>query len=159
VTAPHLAPDFKLALGKLCAAASGCLDPWWIIGSGAAALHGVPDILVHDVDVVVSVRDAQMLAEHWALVPPPPQPDALFYSEIYFQVPSTGLTVEVMAGFKVKTNGVWWAAAFATRTAMTGDFGTVYVPDLAEVQQLFLRFGRPKDIDRAHRVAEYLRTL
>ncbi len=154
-----LSPAFEASLFVIGEAASTCVDPWWIIGSGAAALHGVPDITVGDVDVVVSVRDALGLAAYWNLVPPKPQPHRHFHSDVYFQVPTTGLTIDLMAGFKVKKAEVWRPVPLATRQPITGAFGTVYVPEPAELRQLFLLFGREKDIARAQAVAEYLKTL
>src|SRR3546814_5678991 len=46
-------------------------DPWWLIGSAALHISGVPDIAVHDVDVLVSDAVAMRL----------PQPRVLLKSE------------------------------------------------------------------------------
>ena len=49
------------ALDEVAAALRGARDPWWVIGSAAARLHGA-ETPVADVDVLLSERDALVIA-------------------------------------------------------------------------------------------------
>ena len=40
-------------------------DSWWIIGSAAMALAGIPGIVPQDIDVLCSRSDALRLREAW----------------------------------------------------------------------------------------------
>ena len=42
-------------------------DPWWIIGSAAMALAGVPGIVPQDIDVLCSRQDSLRLRQTWAV--------------------------------------------------------------------------------------------
>lgn len=119
-------------------------DPWWVIGSAAAWLHGAATS-VADVDVVLSPRDAHDAMAAWRGAVVVGVPGERFRSSLYASLDGATLPIELMAGLHVCSSGRWVAVQPATRRSV----GNVYVPALAELQAMFVLFGRPKDRARA----------
>lgn len=124
-------------------------DPWWIIGSAAVALLGVEPLEVADVDVLLSVADAERIfpACGLAALPGAPHPD--FRSEVFGTWRNGGLPVELMAGFRFRQGADWQVAAPATRCTVAVADTHVFVPERAELLGLLRSLGRPKDLARA----------
>lgn len=124
-------------------------DPWWIVTSGAAALHGAVPISVSDIDVMLSVRDAKSLFSEIGITQAPPSTHPRFRSEVFGQWKENPLVVEFMADFTLRDlDGVWRPMRPTTRQSFTIADTTVYAPELAELRGMFQRFGRPKDQTR-----------
>ncbi|MFN3433135.1 MAG: nucleotidyltransferase domain-containing protein [Sphingomonas sp.] len=128
--------------------------PWWIIGSGAVALHGVPLDDVHDIDVIVDRAEAARVHAIFGVEPFTLAPDPLFRSAAFARWVGSALPVELIAGFEVAIDGGWWPVALRSRREMTLDGETLYVPDRAEMIALLRRIGRPKDLVRAAALEE-----
>lgn len=123
------------------AAAAAARDPWWIIGSAAMALHGVPGLAVGDVDLMMSRRDAAALLRSKGLEPAPGEADGRFRSEIFGRWSAGAYVVETMGGFHV--DGIELVPE--TRLAA----GQLHVPSVGELIAMCEMFGRPKDEERA----------
>jgi hypothetical protein len=83
--------DLRQTLVMMIDAVRDAQDPWWGISSAAVALHGVTPIEVRDVDVLMSVGDAQQLMDALGVVP---------------IEDGESLVVEIMAEFHVATADV-----------------------------------------------------
>ncbi len=123
-------------------------DPWWVISSAAIALHGVTPVEVGDVDVLMSVADAQRAMDRLGVVPIEDGASALFRSTLFARWEMPPLVVEIMAGFHVATGSGWTKVLPRTRVPMFVDERVVYVPDRAELAEMLRLFGRPKDLER-----------
>lgn len=142
-----------LQLSATIAAAAAMLehtcDPWWIIASAAAAIHGAHPITVADVDILLSLADARRLFPRLGIVPATPPAHPRFQSDLFGRWTAAPLVVEFMAGFRLRSrNGSWRAVQPKTRVPVRVDHSVVFVPTLPELRDMFERFGRPKDLAR-----------
>lgn len=130
-------------------AAAAARDPWWIIGSSAAALHGADVRDVRDVDLLTSPRDARGMLDSLGLRPLCREPDPLFRSTVFGVWPEPPLPVEIMAGLEVAGPSGWRPVNPTSRLKMTLEGRTLFVPAVAELAAILASFGRPKDLERA----------
>ena len=148
---PHSALGRTLrAVGEEMRAAH---DPWWVIASAAVALHGVDLDDVADVDVLLSIGDARRLFAALDIAPHPQADHPQFRSDLFGTWMAAPLPVELMAGFRYRTEHGWHAVRPQTRVAVDVEGVSVFVPDRAELGVLLRDFGRPKDRVRAARLA------
>ncbi len=133
------------AAGRL----AGAADPWWVIGSTAAALHGLENPTIGDVDIVTSAAGARRFLS---------EPDAsainddgkdVFRSEAFVHLTGLPLKVEILGGLRVRGTPL----AIATRVPIPVGKTLAYVPSRWELIRIFRLFGRPKDIARAEALA------
>ena len=139
----------ETSLGRVARVMAGAQDPWWIIGSAAVALHGRDPGGIADVDVVLSVRDADELLEPRGILPDDKPPHPQFHSRWFARWDGTPLPTEYMAGFQLAESGRWQPVTFETREAVELEGETLYVPSRDELRALLHRFGRGKDLQRA----------
>ena len=141
-----IAETFRLLAAQVAQCA---VDDWWIIGSTAVLLHGadLPD--VRDVDIVMSARDAAALLDRTAADPAPAAASDRFRSEVFGVWRAPPVPVEVMGGFRFARPDGWHPVSFATRQAVMAGGAQLFIPSAAELQDLLLAFGRPKDVARA----------
>ena len=144
-----LTPDLMTTLSMVADLARDNRDDWWVIAGAAAALHGATDIIVGDVDVVMSARDAESVLAACAVVPMRGAGNALFRSRVFAQWCQPPMTVEIMADFDYFSARSWHRVALSTRTMIGLGSFSVFVPDRAELTAMFRAFGRPKDVERA----------
>lgn len=134
-------------------------QPWWIIGSTALHLHGVGSTQPHDIDVLCSVDDADALIEAWADARDDafsPADDARFRSR-FARFHLGPLPLEIMGGLQLHRDGAWQAVQLHTRQHIAIDNAqSVPVPALEELQQLFVAFGRDKDLAKAECIRIHL---
>jgi len=123
--------------------------PWWVIGSGAVALHGAPAGEVHDIDVLVDRVDIATVMASAGIDAQVMPSDPLFRSEVFASWQRSVLPVELMAGFAVFSGGDWWPVRPLSREAITLGGEMLFVPDRRELVGLLRRIGRPKDVRRA----------
>ena len=135
----------------------GLGEPWWVLGSAAAALVGADAGDVGDVDVLTSIADAVSLVRRWR---EPCQPrnastSARFRSALVrnarFATP-----VEVMGGLQVCERGRWCDVVPETRWRVWCGGIEVFVPSPEEQISILRRFGRPKDHARADALARLI---
>lgn len=129
------------------------LEPWWVIASAAVALHGVPLITVSDIDVLLSVRDAQRILPTLGIELRHGETHPHFRSEIFGIWREAALPVEFMAGFYHRQETQWLSVQPQTRKRIKIQHSNIYIPRRQELQLLLERFGRPKDIERARLLA------
>lgn len=140
-------------LGPVAAIMEEARDPWWIIASAAAALHGASPIIVADVDVLLSVEDINRLLPVLGIEPYRGPPNPLFRSEVLAKWPAPPVPVDLMAGFEHRIGDSWHPVQPVTRQAITIGAATVYVPERDELRRIIAGFGRPKDLERARLLA------
>lgn len=129
-------------------------DPWWIITSAAVALHGADLGHVADVDVLLSIADAQRILPMIGIHLRQGSTHAAFRSKIFGTwTGTTPLPVEFMAEFSLWSGEAWLPVQPLTRQPIELDDVVVFVPDRAELQAILAAFGRPKDIERARSLA------
>ncbi len=143
-----LSADLRQTLVMTADALAGAQDPWWVVSSAAVALHGVAPIEVGDVDVLMSVADAQRAMDRLGVVPIEDGASAMFRSTLFGRWELPPLLVEIMAGFHVAKGAEWTEVLPQTRVPVLVEGCVVYVPDQAELVEMLRLFGRPKDLER-----------
>lgn len=122
---------------------------WWVVASAAVALHGADAGTVRDVDVLFDHRDCETILPPLGLEPQAGLPDGRFRSDIFVSWPGARLTVELFAGFHLFEDGRWRELRPATRLGIALGDAQVFIPERAELKAMLMRFGRPKDMERA----------
>jgi hypothetical protein len=140
--------DLRQTLVMMIDAVRDAQDPWWGISSAAVALHGVTPIEVRDVDVLMSVGDAQQLMDALGVVPIEDGESSIFRSTLFGRWETPPLVVEIMAEFHVATADGWTEVLPRTRVPIFVEGYAVYVPERAELAGMLRLFGRPKDLKR-----------
>lgn len=151
-----LSPELRRTLAMTIDVLQGARDPWWIISSAAVALHGVGPIVVGDVDVLVSVADADRVMNALGVAPSAGTESSMFRSAVFGRWTAPPLVVEIMAEFHVETSGDWMAVLPRTRVPIVVEGRVAYVPDRKELRAMLRLFGRPKDLARARLLAAVL---
>lgn len=144
-----LTPDLRETLVMVAEAMRDARDPWWVIASAAVALHGVAPIEVGDVDLVMSVGDAQRLMDALDITPIEDDVSSLFRSTLFGRWETPPLVVEIMAGFHVAAAAGWTELLPRTRMPVLVERCAIYVPERAELAGMLRLFGRLKDLERA----------
>tara|TARA_R110002124_G_scaffold10312_2_gene51607 strand:- start:64 stop:534 length:471 start_codon:yes stop_codon:yes gene_type:complete len=148
----HLPGPLLATLDIVVSAAAGLRDPWWVFGGTAMALAGLEDLHIPDVDILASPRDARALIEglHGHLSEDPGE--GRFRSQVFGQILTTPVPVDVMANMDVRDGGDWTPVTFQTRIPVNVDGTTVFIPAVSEQIDTCRLFGRPKDLERAARL-------
>jgi hypothetical protein len=133
-------------------------DPWWIIGSAAMALAGVPDVAPQDIDVLCSREDALRLQAAWAPhVDPAYRPqDGSRFRSTFARFAHLPMPLEAMGALEVMTAGDWQPLRVLHDLRVDVGGYRLRVPTLAEQQRIFILFGREKDLAKAARIASFL---
>lgn len=148
-----ISPSLTESLVAIAAIMSPADDPWWIIASAAVALHGADPGRVSDIDVLLSIADATRLLPAIGIALAGGTPHPTFRSGIFGTWTGTALPVEFMAGFHRWSGAIWLPVQPTTRQSVAVDGVTVFVPARAELLDMLIAFGRPKDLERARRLA------
>jgi hypothetical protein len=139
---------------------SHCRDPWWLIGSAALHVSGVPDIAVHDIDVLATEADATRLLAHWReRIDDAFQPERtdLFRSR-FGRIGGFALPLEVMGNLELRRAGEWQPVWPADRELVQWRGLSMGTPSLAAQCVILEAFGRPKDLVKAEAVRRHLRS-
>lgn len=145
----QLSPELERSLVDVGTWMRRANDPWWVIASAAAALHGASPIIVRDVDVLLSVDDARRLLPDLGITPGPGKADGVFRSSLFGRWHAPPLDVEFMAGLHLRDGAGWREVKLETRQSIMIANVAVFVPSRAELIALFNSFGRSKDLERA----------
>jgi len=148
-----ISPGLATSLTAIGTIIDGANDPWWIIASVAVALHGADPGSVGDVDVLLSVADARHILPAIGIELREGSAHASFWSSIFGRWTKTALPVEFMADFHRYSGMAWVPVLPTTRQAIEVDGTVVFIPERAEMETMIAEFGRPKDIERACRLA------
>ncbi|MDO1558561.1 hypothetical protein Q0812_03860 [Brevundimonas sp. 2R-24] len=144
-------------LGVIASTASELRDPWWIYGGAAMALAGLNEPHVPDVDVLASARNAHTLirALHGQVSEDPGE--GLFRSQVFGQILTTPVPVDVMAEMDVRAGVEWTRVTFESRIPIKLEGAVVFIPSVEEQIDTCRLFGRPKDLERAERLEALIR--
>lgn len=129
-------------------------DDWWIIGSTAIALHGIDVGPVNDVDILVSLRDAQALRKATGSANQAATGSKKFRSAIFLILEHNGIPLEIMAGFQAHDQGRWQTILPNSRRAFKLGNARVYTPELPEIVKILRVFSREKDMNRIKQIEE-----
>jgi hypothetical protein len=146
MTLPEGLERSLIMAADLCASAT---EPWWIIASAAVALHRAPVDDVRDVDLLMSGRDAKAALSQVGVKPKARHATELFRSAVFGTWNGPPLPVEIFGDFDFAGSGGWTRVAPMTRVAVAVGDRTLFVPSAAELKQMLIGFGRPKDLARA----------
>ncbi|HUD91579.1 hypothetical protein [Sphingobium sp.] len=136
-------------LGRAGAIMQAAHDPWWVIASAAVALHGVDAGHVADVDILLSVEDAERILPGIGVTVRPGPTHAAFRSTVFGTWTGAPLPVEFMAGFVYRKGAQWVPVQPATRQPVEVEGVILFIPERRELARLIMDFGRPKDMARA----------
>ena len=98
-----------------------------MIGSAAAYLAGLRDEAVADVDLLVTVSDAERLLSRLGASAQPPEPSDLFRSAVFGRVEATPVAIEVMAHLRLGALA-WDYLTPRDRVPVTISSGTLFIP-------------------------------
>ena len=127
-----------------------CRDAWTVIGSAAAYLAGAA-VTVADLDVLTSMRDAEIMTEHWQAhrdVDYVPADDSRFRSR-FARFHFGELPVEVMGGLELRETDDWVPVRVDELVHVPVAGVVVPIPSIAEQIRVLESFGRSKDRLRA----------
>jgi hypothetical protein len=141
-------------LSMLARAAQDAEDDWWLIGSAAVVLHGGQVLHVKDVDLMMSVRDADAFLHRVGGDRGAVEPSERFQSDVFGVWNEPPVPIEIFGGFRLAIEGVWQDVSFATREPVAVANARVFVPSATELVRLLHSFGRAKDLERAARLAQ-----
>lgn len=121
-------------------------DPsWCIYGSCALALNGLPDVEVHDVDVLLTEAGVQRMLD---LLPQAhlyagDAPQGRFRS-LHAWVDVEGVEIDLSGGLEVLQDGLWTPVTIDHVVQSDG----IRYASLHDCARLLRSFGRPKDLLR-----------
>ena len=144
-----MTPALAETLSMVAQAAEGAIDPWWVIGSAAIAVHGHRIAFTKDVDLMMSARDAEAFLRRVGARPGGAQPSDRFNSQVFGIWNEPPIPVEIFGGFRVATGGKWREVALSSRERVSVGSSQIHVPSREELISLLHAFGRPKDMERA----------
>jgi hypothetical protein len=142
-----MAPELEAALVETARRMAGAGEPWWIVGSAAALLHGARTA-VADVDLLCGEADARAVLAAPGLPAAPGGGSELFRSAVFGTI-GAALPIEVMGGLALRSGKGWSRVTLATREPVRVGGATLWVPSRGELVALLRRFGRDKDLARA----------
>ena len=124
-------------------------DDWWLFGSAAMILQGAGPIEAGDLDLLISPRDAARLFPRLGLPLRPGTKSDRFHSEIFGRWTVPPLEVDILANFRVRSDGTWHEVRPKTREPKQLLGSLFYVPSVEELIEYCRLFDRPKDHARA----------
>jgi hypothetical protein len=145
---PSLSAALAETLEFIVTATRAARDPWWIIGSGAMALHGAERVDPADVDLIMSPEDARRLLRDRGMADDSRDGHERFRSQVFGRLTDEALPIDVMGGFHFRRGGEWVGLRPESREAIALPFGAIFTPSLAELIEITQGFGRPKDLIR-----------
>lgn len=148
----------KKSIGILSGDLSELQDPFYIIGSSALVLAGVPLISTDDIDLLTSYRDADFLKSCWEtnkIRDYEPNDSDKFRSNFgRFQLGK--ILAEVMGDLEVFENGQWQKLQIQQYYDISTGQLTIRIPTLQEQERIFRLFGRPKDLIKADLILKHI---
>ena len=140
-----LPSDHLQTLKQLADPLAQCRDPWWLLGSTAAALSGANVGQVRDIDVLVSAQDAERLMTVFGWQDMSEGGTKLYRSGRFLKPALGSVPIEIMANYELCCEGVWWPVWPKSRWEIEAGGYSVFVPSIAEQIDILKRLGRKKD--------------
>ncbi len=150
--AANLSADLRATLNRAVELMEHARDPWFIIGSAAAALAGLAGEPVADVDILAGSSDLERVAQRLGMPHRRPDPSERFRSDRLLNLPGAPLMIEIMAGLQVRTVQGWVPVTVEASVAMPWGKAQVLIPTARDQARICHLFGRPKDLRRAARL-------
>ncbi len=148
----QIIPRLAAAFADVAAIMAPAAHDWWIIGSAGAALHGVDPGSIADIDILFDLHDLERISGHTAVRFAAGTSDGRFRSQMFGRYLEGTLPVELFAGFQLCEHGAWTAIHPRSRVTINHDGCLLHTLEKAELHELFVRFGRSKDLQRAARL-------
>jgi hypothetical protein len=124
-------------------------DEFFIIGSSALILSGVPVRDTKDIDLLTSSRDAKRLKTLWKEKKMNYHPVEINRFKSDFARFHFGLLdIEVMADLEVYSKGQWRKVTVNNFRTVPLNLFQIKIPTLADQVRILQLFGRPKDADK-----------
>ena len=142
----RLLEPLESTLAEVVRMTASLQDDLWIIGSAALSLIGV-DVVVADVDLLVSGRDAVLLSQ--GLIPQSKEEGSDRFRSHYLRYCQTALPIEIMGALEVGVGGRWDRVQPTSRIPIAIRSEKVFVPNATEQLRLLHLFGREKDVARS----------
>lgn len=132
-------------------------DTFYVVGSTALALAGIPLETIDDVDLLTSNRDADFLKHLWQsnkLIDYSPAHADKFLSNFgRFKINKS--LVEVMGELKVFYENKWQTLEIKEwQEVEINEKLRIKIPTLAEQYRIFTLFGREKDLKKANLILQ-----
>jgi hypothetical protein len=130
---------------------------YFVLGSCALLLSGLPISTITDLDLLVSSADADHLKRKWAdriRKNFTPENQHLFRSN-FARFDFGELDVEVMGDLEVCKNNEWLPVLVNQTTEISINGMILKIPTLEEQKRIFTLFGREKDVAKANQIAAY----
>jgi hypothetical protein len=152
-----MSPRLEKGLEELARLMVGVERPWWVIGSSALALSGVPNIEPDDVDVVSDSETLTCLLKHAGIDLTPSVPHARFRSQPYQRLDVPGGTpIELMGDLEVHDGTEFRPLKIQSRQTVVALGREFFIPLAQEQIAILRRFGRSKDLAKAKLLSELL---
>jgi len=133
-------------------------DNYFVIGSCALILSGVPIEKTFDLDLLVSHDDAEQLKSVWAYrrrEEYEPFDQNLFRSN-FARFDFGELDVEIMGDLRVLNNNEWKTLHIKDWVEVSVEEYKIKIPTLEVQRRIFFLFGREKDKLKAKLIERYL---
>ncbi len=125
-------------------------DNWFIIGSSGLILGGINLKNTSDIDILVSVRDAQKLKMAWKdqRITDFDSSDTELFQSDFSRYNFGVLDIEIIGGLKVYNSGQWIPLIINEDITISSPYFEVKIPTLEEQKRILLLFGREKDLEK-----------
>ncbi len=121
---------------------------WCLIGGAAAALYGAHEPPPSDIDVLMSVADAERILARHQIAVGRGSGTAKFRSRLFSCWKGTAVPVDFMAGFEVNTKDGWVPVPPKPVLDMPIGDAVVRLPSVKDLIAMYRLFDRPKDAKR-----------
>lgn len=133
-------------------------DPFYIIGSSALVLAGIPLEITEDIDLLTSTQDADLLKNHWQAnkVGEYTPKDSDKFRSNFGRFQWDSILVEVMGELEVFHKGMWQKLQIDEYFEVSINQLSIRIPTLKEQEKIFRLFGRAKDLAKADIITKYI---
>jgi hypothetical protein len=133
-------------------------EPFYIIGSSALVLAGIPLKATDDIDLLTSHRDADFLKKQWKAnkvgeyIPK----DSNKFRSNFGRFQWDTVLVEVMGELEVFHEEKWQKLQIEDYFEISINQLSVRIPSLKEQERIFRNFGRAKDLAKAEIITKHI---
>lgn len=133
-------------------------DPFYIIGSSALVLAGIPLEITEDIDLLTSTQDADLLKKHWQAnkVGEYAPKDSDKFCSNFGRFQWNAVLVEVMGDLEIFHEGTWQKLLIDEYFEVSINQLSIRIPTLKEQERIFRFFGRAKDLAKADIITKYI---